>query len=139
MLTNEKYNTVRNFTHYIKPGDRLVASSNAQSTAAIDADGTGATVVHVNSETADRTVEIDLKDFGTVAANATVTPIVTTQSTAENPTVNALKQGAPVAVNPATKTATITVPGAIGHHVRHRRGLRCRRHAAAFRNDSPFS
>ncbi|MGN7970769.1 RICIN domain-containing protein [Microbacterium sp. 22296] len=110
VLTNEKYNTVRNFTHYIKPGDRLVASSNAQSTAAIDADGTGATVVHVNSETADRTVEIDLKDFGTVAANATVTPIVTTQSTAENPTVNALKQGAPVAVNPATKTATITVP-----------------------------
>lgn len=110
VLTNEKFNTVRNFTHYIKPGDHLVASSNAQSTAAIDADGTGATVVHVNSETADRTVEIDLKDFGTVAPNATVTPIVTTQSTAENPTVNALKQGAAVAVNPATKTATITVP-----------------------------
>jgi O-glycosyl hydrolase len=110
VLTNEKFNTVRNFTHYIKPGDRLVASSNTQSTAAIDADGTGATVVHVNTENADRTVEIDLNDFGTVPANATVTPIVTTQSTLENPTVNALKQGAPVTVNPATKTALLTVP-----------------------------
>ncbi|MBB3159424.1 O-glycosyl hydrolase [Microbacterium proteolyticum] len=110
VLTNEKFNTVRNFTHYIEPGDRLVASSNTQSTAAIDADGTGATVVHVNSENAERTVEIDLNDFGTVPANATVTPIVTTQSTPENPTVNALKQGAPVTVNPATKTALLTVP-----------------------------
>ncbi len=110
VLTNEKFNTVRNFTHYIEPGDRLVASSNAQSTAAIDADGSGATVVHVNSETTDRTVEIDLNDFGTVAAGATVTPIVTTQSTLANPTANALKQGAAVTVNPASKTALLTVP-----------------------------
>ncbi|WP_307454695.1 glycoside hydrolase [Microbacterium sp. SORGH_AS_0344] len=110
VLTNEKFNTVRNFTHYIKPGDRLVSTSNTQSTAAIDADGNGATVVHVNTETADRTVEIDLGAFGTVAAGATVTPVVTTQSTLENPSVNALKKGAAVAVNPATKTATLTVP-----------------------------
>lgn len=110
VLTNEKFNTVRNFTHYIKPGDHLIATNNTQSTAATDADGTGATIVHVNSETADRTVEIDLSRFGSVAAGATVTPVVTTQSTLENPTVNALKQGAAVAVNPATKTATLTVP-----------------------------
>lgn len=110
VLTNEKFNTVRNFTHYIHPGDRLVASSNAQSTAAVDADGSGATIVHVNSATADRTVEVDLSGFGTIAANATVTPVVTTQSTAENPSVNALARGAAVAVNPTTKTATLTVP-----------------------------
>lgn len=110
VLTNEKFNTVRNFTHYIEPGDRLVSTSDAQSTAAIDADGTGATVVHVNSETADRTVEIDLSGFGTVSAGATVTPIVTTQSTLDAPSANALKQGAAVAVNPATKTALLTVP-----------------------------
>nr|WP_307327236.1 glycoside hydrolase [Microbacterium sp. SORGH_AS_1204] len=110
VLTNEKYNTVRNFTHYIRPGDHLIATDNTQSTAATDADGDGATIVHVNSETADRTVEIDLSRFGSVAAGATVTPVVTTQSTLENPAVNALKQGAAVAVNPATKTATLTVP-----------------------------
>lgn len=110
VLTNEKFNTVRNFTHYIQPGDRLMSTDNAQSTAAVDADGQGATIVHVNSETADRTVEIDLRDFGTVAPGATVTPIVTTQSTVAQPSVNALKERAKVAVNAASRTATVTVP-----------------------------
>lgn len=110
VLTNEKFNTVRNFTHYITPGDRLIATDNAESTAAIDADGEGATIVHVNAEAADRTVEIDLSDFGTVAPGATVTPVVTTQSTAAEPSVNALQQGQPVAVDAASRTATLTVP-----------------------------
>ena len=110
VLTNEKFNTVRNFTHYIHPGDRLVATDDTQSTAAIDADGQGATVVHVNSEATERTVEIDLRDFGTIAPGATVTPIVTTQSTVDQPSANALKQGAKVAVNAASRTATVTVP-----------------------------
>ncbi|MBP2421468.1 glycoside hydrolase [Microbacterium imperiale] len=110
VLTNEKFNTVRNFTHYITPGDRLIATDNAQSTAAIDAGGEGATVVHVNAEAAERTVEIDLTDFGTVAPGATVTPIVTTQSTAAEPSVNALRRGEPVAVDAASRTATLTIP-----------------------------
>ncbi len=110
VLTNEKFNTVRNFTHYIAPGDHLMATDNAQSTAAIDADGQGATIVHVNSEASDRTVEIDLRDFGTVAPGATVTPIVTTQSTADTPSVNALKKGQPVVVDAASRTATLTIP-----------------------------
>ncbi len=110
VLTNEKFNTVRNFTHYIHPGDRLMATDDTQSTAAIDADGQGATIVHVNSEATDRTVEIDLRDFGTIAPGATVTPIVTTQSTADQPSANALREGAKVAVNVASRTATVTVP-----------------------------
>ncbi|MDN8547816.1 RICIN domain-containing protein [Microbacterium sp. NM3R9] len=110
VLTNEKFNTVRNFTHYITPGDRLIATDDAQSTAAIDADGEGATVVHVNAEAAERTVEIDLSDFGSVAPGATVTPIVTTQSTADEPSVNALRRGEPVAVDAASRTATLTIP-----------------------------
>ncbi|MDQ1112267.1 LPXTG-motif cell wall-anchored protein [Microbacterium testaceum] len=110
VLTNEKFNTVRNFTHYIAPGDHLMATDNAQSTAAIDADGQGASIVHVNAEATERTVQIDLRDFGTVAPGATVTPIVTTQSTADAPSVNALKKGQPVAVDAATRTATLTIP-----------------------------
>ncbi|MFS0795139.1 glycoside hydrolase [Microbacterium sp. 1P10AE] len=110
VLTNEKFNTVRNFTHYIHPGDRLMSTDNAQSTAAVDADGDGATIVHVNSEATERTVEIDLRDFGAIAPGATVTPIVTTQSTADQPSVNALKEGTKVAVNPVSRTATLTVP-----------------------------
>lgn len=110
VLTNEKFNTVRNFTHYIAPGDHLMATDNAQSTAAIDEDGQGATIVHVNSEASARTVQIDLRDFGTVAPGATVTPIVTTQSTADAPTLNALAKGQPVAVDAASRTATLTIP-----------------------------
>lgn len=110
VLTNEKFNTVRNFTHYIAPGDHLMATDNAQSTAAIDASGQGATIVHVNAEATERTVQIDLRDFGSIAPGATVTPIVTTQSTADAPSVNALKKGQPVAVDAASKTATLTIP-----------------------------
>ncbi len=110
VLTNEKFNTVRNFTHYITPGSHLMATDNGQSTAAVDADGQGATIVHVNSEADAQTVQINLRDFGSVAPGATVTPIVTTQSTADQPALNALKQGEPVGVDPSSKSATLTVP-----------------------------
>ncbi|MFF8188240.1 glycoside hydrolase [Microbacterium sp. NPDC016588] len=110
VLTNEKFNAVRNFTHYIHPGDRVMSTDNAQSTAAIDADGQGATIVHVNKDESARTVQIDLSDFGTIAPGATVTPIVTTQSTVDQPSVNALKEGDKVAVDAASKTATVTIP-----------------------------
>lgn len=108
--TNAKYNTVRNFTHYIQPGDALIPTDNTQTTAAVDADGDGLTLVHVNSEPTERRITIDLSRFGTVGTGATVTPIVTTQSTTEDPESNALVQGAAVAVDAASRTATITVP-----------------------------
>jgi hypothetical protein len=108
--TNAKYNTVRNFTHYIHPGDALIPSGNAQTTAAVSAAGDGATLVHVNTEASPRDLTIDLSRFGTIAAGATVTPIVTTQSTEADPTSNALVEGTPVPVNATTRSATITVP-----------------------------
>ncbi|MDQ1204659.1 hypothetical protein QE377_001018 [Microbacterium sp. SORGH_AS 862] len=39
MLTNSKFNTVRNFTHYIEPGDRLIPTDDTQTTAALTAEG----------------------------------------------------------------------------------------------------
>ncbi|KJL30584.1 glycoside hydrolase [Microbacterium oxydans] len=108
--TNAKYNTVRNFTHYIQPGDSLIPTDNAQTTAAVDGDGDGLTLVHVNSEPTERRITVDLSRFGTIAPGATVTPVVTTQSTTEDPESNALVQGDAVAVDAATRTATITVP-----------------------------
>ena len=35
--TNAKFNTVRNFTHYIRPGDSLIPTDNPQTTAALQA------------------------------------------------------------------------------------------------------
>ncbi|WP_341976730.1 RICIN domain-containing protein [Microbacterium sp. LWO13-1.2] len=106
--TNSKYDTLRNFTHYIKPGDQLVRVNDNDTTAAIDGDGSGATLVYTNDDEA-KTIQIDLSLFGDVATGASVTPVVTTGSPASDPSVNALRAGDPVVVG-ADKTATLTVP-----------------------------
>ncbi|MFC8850487.1 MULTISPECIES: glycoside hydrolase [unclassified Micromonospora] len=100
IYTNTKFDTVRNFTHHIRPGDRLVAVNDTSSVAAVST-GRRATVVHVNDSTAARTVALDLSAFGAVAANATVTPVVTSAD-------GALRRGTPVAVR--NRTARVDVP-----------------------------
>jgi O-glycosyl hydrolase len=75
--TNTKFDTARNFTHYIKPGDRLIKVDDTSSAAAVARNGRGATVVHVNRTTAARAVTVDLSKFGRVSRGATVTPVVT--------------------------------------------------------------
>lgn len=108
---NSKFNTIRNFTKYLHEGDHLVAVDDASSTAAVRGDGTGATIVHTNTAASERVVTLDLSNFGEIAEGATVTPVVTTQAaSADAPTANALVEGAPVAIDRAAKTATLTVP-----------------------------
>jgi len=110
VLTNAKYNTLRNFTHYIQPGDHIIPSTNAQTTSAVTADGTGLTMVHANSETTARTITVDLAKFGAIDAGATLTPIVTTESPADDVTKNALVTGEAITIDASTKTAVVTVP-----------------------------
>lgn len=110
VVTNAKYNTVRNFTHFIEPGDHVIPSGNAQTTAALNGDGSGLDLVHINNGTTDRTLEIDLSRFAEIAPGATVTPVVTTQSPASDPEANALVRGEPVAIDAAARTAAVTVP-----------------------------
>lgn len=110
MVTNAKFNTVRNFTHFIRPGANFVPTSDANTTAAITADDTGVTVVHVNDSDEARTVTLDLAKFATIADGGSVTPIITTESSEENTQSNALVEGAAVPIDPASKTATLTVP-----------------------------
>ncbi|WP_223357723.1 glycoside hydrolase [Leifsonia sp. ZF2019] len=110
VVTNAKYNTVRNFTHYIRPGDHIIPSTNAATTAALAADGGTVTLVHTNAGTAPEDLTIDLSKFGAIDAGATVTPIVTTESPASDPTANALVQKAALPVDAAAKTARVTVP-----------------------------
>lgn len=108
---NSKFNTIRNFTKFIHEGDHLMAVDDAASTAAIRADGSGATIVHSNTATTDRVITLDLSRFGAIAEGASVTPYVTTQaSSAADPTGNALVQKAAVAIDRDTRTATVTVP-----------------------------
>ncbi|MBT2518293.1 RICIN domain-containing protein [Streptomyces sp. ISL-90] len=108
---NSKFNTIRNFTKFIHEGDRLIAIDDTSSTAAVRADGAGATIVHRNTSASERQVTIDLSRFGDIAEGATVTPVVTTQAeSADAPTSNALVEGAAVAIDRAARTATLTVP-----------------------------
>jgi hypothetical protein len=112
VLTNQKYNTTRNFTHYIRPGDFLIQNDNAKTASALDADGNGATLVHFNDTPTAEKVTIDLSRFGSIAPGATVTPVVTTKSPLDDIERNALVKGAPVAVDSAAKSATLDVPAA---------------------------
>jgi len=108
---NSKFNTIRNFTKYIHEGDHLMAVDDGSSTAAVRADGTGATIVHRNTAASERQVTLDLSNFGDIAEGATVTPVVTTQAdSADPPTANALVTGTPVAIDREARTATLTVP-----------------------------
>jgi O-glycosyl hydrolase len=99
--TNTKFDTARNFTHFIKPGDRLVKVNDTSSAAAVGSDGKSASLVHVNSTTAPRTVTVDLTKFATVSPNATVTPVVTSAD-------GKLREHAAVTVD--DRRATFTVP-----------------------------
>lgn len=112
VLTNQKYNTTRNFTHYIRPGDFLIQNENTKSASALRADGSGATVVHINDTPAPERVTLDLSRFGSIAPGATVTPVVTTKSPLDDIERNALIKGAPVAVDTSAKSATLEVPAA---------------------------
>ncbi|MEU9337642.1 glycoside hydrolase [Streptomyces sp. NPDC048290] len=99
--TNTKFDTARNFTHFIRPGDRLVAVDDRSSAAAVGADGRGASVVHVNDGDTPSAVTVDLSKFRTVARGATLTPVVTSAD-------GALRRHAPVPVR--GRSATFTVP-----------------------------
>ncbi|MDX8051698.1 glycoside hydrolase [Lentzea sp. BCCO 10_0798] len=99
--TNTKFHTIRNFTHFVRPGDRFVKTDDPSSVAAVKRSGLGATVVHVNSGSTGRAVTLDLSRFGLVSPLAKVTPVVTDAS-------GALVRGKPVRVN--GKSATLSVP-----------------------------
>jgi hypothetical protein len=99
--TNTKFHTIRNFTHYILPGDIVIGTDNTSTTAALKADGTGATAVYTNNTAGTVSVTLDLSKFGAIAPGATVTPVVTSAA-------GALAEGAPVAVH--SGSATVTVP-----------------------------
>lgn len=111
IVTNSKFNTARNYTQHIRPGDHVIPTNSTQSTAAVTADGTGANIVHINDSTAARSVTLDLSKFGEIAADATVTPVVTTEVTdPEHPEKNALVEGAPVTIAPGATSVTIEIP-----------------------------
>ncbi|RSD13962.1 glycoside hydrolase [Amycolatopsis eburnea] len=98
--TNTKFDTMRNFTHYIRPGDRLVGVDDTASTAAMRGEDL-ATVVHTNAGTDEQDVTLDLSGFRTIRPGASVTPVVTDVT-------GALKRGKPVKVTSAR--ATLRVP-----------------------------
>ncbi|MBP1240780.1 hypothetical protein ABID92_002718 [Frigoribacterium sp. PvP120] len=108
---NSKFSALRNFTKFIQEGDRLVAVDDVDTTAAVRPDGDGATLVHRNTTDAPRTVTLDLSRFGAIADGAAVTPYTTTEAPeGAEVTSTGVVPGAPVAVDVARGTATLTVP-----------------------------
>ncbi|MCM0639489.1 glycoside hydrolase [Cellulomonas wangsupingiae] len=110
VVTNTKYDTTRNFTHFVRPGDRLIGTDSTTTTAALKADGTSTVLVHTNATAEPVELTVDLRHFGTIAPGATATPYVTTESPADEPSRNALVEGDAVAVDAAARTVTLTLP-----------------------------
>ncbi|WP_189668499.1 RICIN domain-containing protein [Promicromonospora soli] len=112
--TNSKFDTIRNFTHYIRPGDRLIGTNDASTTAAVNAAGTQLKVVYVNSSTSAQTVRLDLSRFGAVSG-ASVTAVRTSSA-------GRLVESAPVSFSgttvdqsvPARSVTTFVVDGVSG-------------------------
>lgn len=105
IVTNTKFNTVRNFTHYIHPGDIQVGVNDPSSVAFITPSGTGLRVVHVNSSDDSHDLGLDLTHIGDWRT-ATATTVTTTTPPPDDPTGNALVKTS-AAINP---DGSITVP-----------------------------
>jgi O-glycosyl hydrolase len=101
IYTNQKFNTVRNFTHYIRPGDHVVKVDDTSTIAAIRPDARTATLVHTNGSTTAQDLAIDLSKFGKIGPKASVTAVVTDAD-------GALRSQTPVAVDGTS--ATVRVP-----------------------------
>lgn len=115
IVTNSKFDVMRNFTKFIRPGDRLVPSGSTTTTAALTADGTGLTLVHTNASTAPQTVTVDLSGFGTIADGATATAYVTTEGAPLAPAAPVAVTGGAVTLTlPAQSVASIVVDGVSG-------------------------
>ncbi|RDG39090.1 RICIN domain-containing protein [Streptomyces corynorhini] len=115
VLTNTKFDTARNFTHFIRPGDRLVRVDDTASAAAVSASGREATVVHVNDTDSAHEIALDLSGFAEVAKGAKVTPVVTDASGAlvKKRAVAVSKGRASVTV-PAGSVTTLRITGVSG-------------------------
>ncbi|MET9019134.1 glycoside hydrolase [Actinopolymorpha sp. NPDC004070] len=99
--TNQKFNTARNFTHHIRPGDHLVKVDDANTVAAIRPGARTVTLVHTNPTPDPRDLRVDLSKFDHVGPGGAVTAIVTDRS-------GALREHPPVPVDGAE--ASIRVP-----------------------------
>ncbi|WP_205325082.1 RICIN domain-containing protein [Glycomyces sp. YM15] len=100
--TNTKYHTIRNFTHYIEPGDYIIGTNDTSTTAAVKDSEDAAVAVYTNNAEAPVQVTLDLSKFGSVDSGTTVTPVTTSAD-------GALVEGEPVVVDGTA--ATLTVPG----------------------------
>lgn len=125
VIANAKYNGVKAITHFIHPGDKVIANNDENNTmTATAADGTTQTIVHRNSGTAAQTFVIDLSKYETIADDASGDLYLTTE-TAQSDTDKGVDAATPevfaktsnvkqadgsVVIDKAAKTATVTVP-----------------------------
>ncbi|MCM3659509.1 RICIN domain-containing protein [Georgenia satyanarayanai] len=122
IIVGSKFAAVQHFTHYIEPGDRIIATDSTAATAAVSEDDESVTLVYRNTAAEARDLTVDLTRFAEVAPDATVRTVTTTQGTEAAPLANALVEGAPQAVSgdavtvevPAESLTTVVIDGVSG-------------------------
>ncbi|MCO1576949.1 RICIN domain-containing protein [Crossiella sp. SN42] len=115
---NTKFHTLRNFTHHIRPGDRLVAVDTTTDVAAVRGPGAELTsVVHLNKTDQPQDVTLDLSRFASVSPYASVRPVVTDAR-------GALVEGSAVRVRGGKATLTVPARSVTTFQVRGVSGVR---------------
>ncbi|GAA4836935.1 RICIN domain-containing protein [Kitasatospora terrestris] len=103
---NKKYWAMANYSRFIRPGARVIATDSADTVAALRPGGTGAVAVYTNTGGEARTVTLDLAGFSTVD---TAVPV---QQWTTDGGKNLQREGDLTAT--AAKTVTATVgPGSV--------------------------
>ncbi|RKE05139.1 RICIN domain-containing protein [Streptomyces sp. TLI_171] len=69
---NKKYWAMANYSRFVRPGARVIASDSTDTLAALRPNGAGAVAVYTNSSATARTVTFDLAGFQSVDASAPV-------------------------------------------------------------------
>ncbi|MFD9379153.1 glycoside hydrolase [Streptomyces sp. NPDC059999] len=111
---NKKYWAMAQYSRFIRPGARVIATDDTDTLAAIRPGGQGAVVVHTNATGSPRTITLDLSGFRSVSA-APVQRYTTdaSRNVHREPDVSPSGRRLTVTLDPGSVT-TLVVPGASG-------------------------
>ncbi|MFJ8434013.1 ricin-type beta-trefoil lectin domain protein [Kitasatospora sp. NPDC094019] len=113
---NRKYWAMANYTRFVRPGARVIATDSADTLAALRPGGAGTVVVHTNTTGSARTLTLDLAGYRTPGAGTAVQRYTTdtTRNVQREADLTVTAAGTVTAVVGPGSVTTFVLPGAVG-------------------------
>ncbi len=112
--TNTKFDTIRQFTHYIRPGDQVIKVNDPNSLAVSTARNS-LSLIHVNNEASSYDITIDLSKFAHIAVNANYFSVITSNEGRLMKESSTLISGQNISLTiPPKSVSTIVMKGVYG-------------------------